>query len=226
MTCETYGAHGRLSSRAALSHVAPGDQGAALPRAWFVTDPDRTPDPSAVARRLPPGTGVIYRHFGDPKKRAVARALIDIADARGLMVLVANDPALAWAVGAHGVHAPERRIAELASWRQSWRRSWRDLNGGAPVFSAATHSARAARAARQAGADLILVSPVFDTRSAGSGRPLGVWRAASIARAAGHPAIAMGGVGPHTQARLEKLGFYGWAGVDAWSEFSAPEDRR
>ena len=38
------------------------------------TDPDRTPDPVALARQLPRGTGLVYRAFGAPDRALFARA--------------------------------------------------------------------------------------------------------------------------------------------------------
>ena len=66
------------------------------------------PDPAAVARRLPRGTDVVYRHFGVAERVRVARKLMAIARGRGLVLLIAADPALAQRVGAHGVHWPQR----------------------------------------------------------------------------------------------------------------------
>jgi thiamine-phosphate pyrophosphorylase len=58
------------------------------------------------------------------------------------------------------------------------------------------------------------VSPVHSTRSHPGQAPLGPAKALRIARAAGVPAIALGGMDAHKFARLE--GFHGWAGIDAW----------
>ncbi|NEX94376.1 thiamine phosphate synthase, partial [Caulobacter sp. 17J65-9] len=86
----------------ALSRAA--GRGEAPPPLFFVTDPVRTPDPAAVAARLPAGAGVIYRAFGAADAGATAGALAGIARTRGLTLLIGADAALAEACGAHGVH--------------------------------------------------------------------------------------------------------------------------
>jgi thiamine-phosphate pyrophosphorylase len=78
--------------------------GRVLPRAFFVTDPVRTPDPLATVNRLPRGMGVIWRHFGESTRLATGLALARACRRRGLVLLVANDPTLANRIGAAGVH--------------------------------------------------------------------------------------------------------------------------
>ena len=53
-----------------------------LPGLWLVTDPARTPDPTAAASRLPRGAGVIYRSFGAAGALETARALKRVAMSR------------------------------------------------------------------------------------------------------------------------------------------------
>jgi thiamine-phosphate pyrophosphorylase len=60
------------------------------------------------------------------------------------------------------------------------------------------------------------VSPVHETRSHPGRKPLGPELAIEIARAAGIPAIALGGMNAQNFTPLEREGFYGWAGIDAW----------
>jgi thiamine-phosphate pyrophosphorylase len=56
----------------------------ALPPLLFFTDPARTPDPEAAARRLPKGAAVVFRAFGAPDAEARARRLRALCRARGL----------------------------------------------------------------------------------------------------------------------------------------------
>jgi thiamine-phosphate pyrophosphorylase len=63
---------------------------------------------------------------------------------------------------------------------------------------------------------LVFVSPVRATTSHPGQPPLGPERAGEIARATGVPAIALGGMDAEKFALLEREGFYGWAGIDAW----------
>ncbi|MBS0360319.1 MAG: thiamine phosphate synthase, partial [Proteobacteria bacterium] len=83
-------------------------KGRSLPNLLFFTDPARTPDPEAIAERLPRGAGVVFRAFGAADAEARGRRLAEIARRRGLVLLVGADAALAGRIGADGVHLPER----------------------------------------------------------------------------------------------------------------------
>jgi thiamine-phosphate pyrophosphorylase len=174
-----------------------------VPALFFLTDPERTPDPIADARKLPRGTAVIYRHFGAMGRAGVARRLATICRSRGLFLLISADPELAQSVGAHGVHWPEARLPEGR------------LTSG--LVTASAHSAAAIARARMFGADVCIVSPVFPTRSASARASLGLFHASQLAREAGLPVIALGGVNKRTARRLVGRGFAGLAAVDALS---------
>lgn len=170
-----------------------------LPALYFFTDPKRTPDPLAVAARLPKGTAVVYRHFGAENRREVAKALAALCWRHGLVLLIAADPALARKVGAHGVHWPEARARKRV---------------GPGLLTMAAHSEAALRRAALLGMDAVFLSPVFPTRS-GSMRPaLGLNRASALARGSAVPVIALGGVNASNAHRLLGRGFAGLASVD------------
>jgi thiamine-phosphate pyrophosphorylase len=65
-------------------------------------------------------------------------------------------------------------------------------------------------------APLILLSPLCPTRSHPHWRPIPRMRAAAYARLAGRRLIALGGMDERRFRRIERLGFVGWAGIDAW----------
>lgn len=186
--------------RRTARRAAPG-----LPALFWLTDPDRTPDLLAGALSLPPGSGIVLRHFGRPEWKAAAFPLAAIARSRGLILLIAADPELAAASGAHGVHWPNRMLARAWRWRPR-RPDW--------TVTASAHSAR--QAARAEGlADAVFLSPVFSSASPSAARPLGPLRAGRIARSARTPVLALGGVTARTVRRLEGLGFSGVGAVDA-----------
>ena len=83
----------------------------------LLTDDDRLPDPLATASRLPAGSLVIVRARRAERRAQLAMQLRKIAWGRGLILLIADDPALARAVGANGIHLPEARAREAAHWR-------------------------------------------------------------------------------------------------------------
>lgn len=135
-------------------------------------------------------------------------ALARIARARGLILLIGLDEALAAQVGADGVHLPERALGQARRIRMRHPR-W--------LITGAAHSLRAARRAKGRGLDAALVSPVFASRSPSAGRPLGVMRFSAIARRAGLPVIALGGVNARTARRLADTGAWGLAAVDVFA---------
>jgi thiamine-phosphate pyrophosphorylase len=175
-----------------------------IPALYFFTDPERTPDPRAIVRRLPRGAAVVYRHFGAQGRERVARQLASLCRSRGLRLLVAADPALARRVGADGVHWPEDRLSSMRA--------------GLSIVTVAAHSAAALERARLAGVDAVVLAPVFETRSASGRRALGPFRASQLARSAGVPVIALGGVNAENARLLAGRGFAGIAAVGALAE--------
>lgn len=180
--------------------------GRPLPALWLVTDPARLPDPLAAARRLPAGSGIIYRAFGRPDAIEVGRALATIARRRRLVLLAGADAHLARAIGADGVHLPERLVARSRTLRARDRR-W--------IVTGAAHSSLALRRAQRAGLDAALLSPVFASASPSAGQPLGPVRFAHMVRRAAIPVIALGGVSNETAPGLVSTGASGLAAVDA-----------
>jgi len=187
--------------------------GGRLPALIFVTDPARTPAPDAIVASLPAGSAVVFRAFGSADAVEVGRRLKAIAVRRGLILLAGADEQLAHAIGAHGLHLPERlaaRARAVVRRRPGW------------IVTAAAHSRRAALLAARAGAHAILVSPVFESASRSAGRPLGPTRFAALARDAHIPIFALGGVTLHNIQRLLGSGAVGIAAVDA---FIDPNER-
>jgi|CXWL01.1.fsa_nt_gi thiamine-phosphate pyrophosphorylase len=174
-----------------------------LPALFFLTDPERTPDPEAAIGRLPAGTGVIYRHFGVSNRRAIARRLSALCGQRRLTFLVAADPDLAACVGAHGVHWPERML--------------RAARTGPGLMTGAAHSAEAVARWRDAGANACVLGPIFATKSNSGREPLGLFRASQIACGTAFPVIALGGINACNARALVGRGFSGLAAVSALS---------
>lgn len=175
-----------------------------LPPLLFFTDPQRTPDIAGAMARLPRGSAVVYRAFGAENARTEAERLLRLARRRGLTLLIGADAALAAAVGADGVHLPERLAAKAGRLRRS---GW--------IVTAAAHSLPAARRALAAGADAAVVSAVFASASPSAGAPIGPLRLAQIARASGGPVYGLGGINDKTARRLLPAGLVGLAAVEA-----------
>lgn len=150
---------------------------------------------------------VIFRAFGAAGAEARGRALKAVARRRRLVLLVGADPELARRIGADGVHLPERgahRARALKRARPDW------------VVTAAAHSLPAARRAFRHGADAVLLSAVFASRSPSASAPLGPVRFSALVREAGGPVYALGGVNELTAPRLVSSGAIGVAAVEAF----------
>lgn len=170
-----------------------------IPALFFFTDPERTPDPCAIARRLPRGAAIVYRHFGAPDRAHLARRLATIARSRGLSLLIGADPELAARVGAAGVHWPQRLGVQRSP----------------GLITVAAHDASGTALAAASGAHACILAPVFPTHSSAGRPPLGLFHASQLALTAALPVIALGGVNTETARLLSGRGFAGLAAVDA-----------
>lgn len=175
-----------------------------MPRGWpgafFLTDPARIADPVAVVSTLPPGTGVVFRHFGAVGREALGHALANACQKKGVPFLVANDPELAMSVGADGVHWPEAR-AHLA-------RKWQTR------FQLQTQSAHSPRGLREAICDAVLFSTVFPSNSPSAGTAMGPTRFRSLSNASGTIVYALGGVTGQTAGAITPHS--GLAGIEGF----------
>ena len=181
-------------------------RGKPLPNLLFFTDPERTSDPERVAEWLPAGAGVVFRAFGASDAPARGARLREITRRRGLTLLVGADDVLALEIGADGVHLPERLVATLPDLRAA-RPDW--------LITIAAHDEAAALAGAAAGADALVVSPIFPSRSPSAGAPLGVAGLKRIIEAVETPVYALGGVHADTVAQLMHTGIVGIAAVEA-----------
>ena len=165
---------------------------ARYPSIWLFTDERLGDGLWAALRRLPPGSGVVFRHhsLARAERARLFRAVTRRAHARGLIVLSAR----ALLPGTDGVHGP-------------------GLGRGLRTWPA--HDRREALAGVRAGAGLLFVSPVFPTRSHPGAAALGA-RAVRIGRGLGVKVIALGGMDARRFRRVRGHGFNGWAGIDAF----------
>jgi thiamine-phosphate pyrophosphorylase len=78
------------------------------------------------------------------------------------------------------------------------------------------HGVRELSRAGLAGCPLLFLSPMFATRSHPDRGPLPRMRAVSLIGMSTAPVIALGGMNAGRFRRIGRLGFHGWAGIDAW----------
>ncbi|WP_426954823.1 thiamine phosphate synthase [Muricoccus radiodurans] len=172
-----------------------------------MSDARRLSDPRPLAVRLPPGAAVLARDLTP----AVLGPLAALVRQRQLRLVIAGEGrlALAWRAG---LHLPDRRPTRSLLPVLLARRGRRP-----PLLSVAAHGRAGLARARRLRADAVILSPVFPTASHPGAAALGPHRFAAIARRAGRPVIALGGVKARSAKRLPPLAA-GWAAVEGWAE--------
>jgi thiamine-phosphate pyrophosphorylase len=193
-------------SRTAAAFPPRTVRGRALPNLLFFTDPARVASPETVAERLPRGAGIVFRAFAAEDAVEQGRRLRAIADARGLVLLAGAHPGLAEGIRADGLHMPERLAGEIPRLRAEHARY---------LITVAAHDLKAVQAAERAGADAVIVSPVFPSNSPSAGQPLGVDGLKALVAATDLPVYALGGVRADTVEQLVGSGVVGIAAVEA-----------
>jgi thiamine-phosphate pyrophosphorylase len=165
-----------------------------LPKIWLMTDERMGEGLWRALRRLPRGSGIVFRHHATPaaERRRLFRRVAAVARARGLVLVRAGDGPLGG--GEAGTHG--RRGPGLVTWP--------------------AHDRREACRGVRAGAALLFVSPVYATRSHPGAPALGPAKARRIAAGLPAGAIALGGVTPARGRVAMRSGFWGWAAIDAW----------
>ncbi len=177
-----------------------------LPVFFFMTDAQRTPDPVATARALPPGCGVILRHYEALGRTILAQALARVCKRRNLVFLVGADSALAQKVGADGVHLPEALIGRAAEIKRRHPR-W--------IVTVAAHSRIALHRAARNRADAAFVSPVFPTASHPGQPAMGPLKFSALTKGVGLPVYGLGGIDGRNIARLRGGGLIGVGAIGA-----------
>ena len=113
--------------------------------------------------------------------------------------------------------APAERRRHLAKLRRLAALRELMLVDEADGLSARVHDVREIRRARLGPATLLFLSPLFPTRTHPDMPTLPRMRAAALARLAGQPLVALGGMNRKRFRHVARLGFQGWAGIDAWA---------
>ena len=167
-----------------------------IPTLWLMTDERMGDDLWAAIEALPRGAGIVFRHYDTARaeRQALFARVARLARRKRLVLIRAGSDRLGGEAGVHG-------IGRL---RPHGIRTW------------PAHSRAEAIAGKRARADALFVSPVWPTRSHPGAGGLGPSRAAIIARGLGLPVIALGGMDAARFRTSGRLGFHGWAAIDAW----------
>ncbi len=177
-----------------------------LPRLWMMTDERQGDNLFRALARLPEGGGVVFRHYSLAAKdrRELFADVRTMTSNRKQLLMIAGEAGVAGQWGADGVHGG----------------TGKSLPG--LLRSASVHDVIDLDCARRAGADLIFVSPVFATRSHPGAVTLGMEGLERIARWSPMPVIALGGMNAARARKIEDVGAYGWAAIDAWERMDPP----
>jgi len=172
-----------------------------IPQLWLVSDLRTDAGLEPALRRLPRGAGLVFRHYHLPPAERAARfrQLARLCRHRGLVMVWAGTPAAARRVGADGVYGAAGQLTR----------------GAAMLRLVTVHSLRELGAARRSRADLVLISPVFPTRTHPGAPTLGPLRWLTLARHSPVRPIALGGM---TAARARRLPGHGWAAIDGLAD--------
>ncbi len=161
-----------------------------------MTDPRLGDGLLAAIRKLPFGSGVVFRHYemASQERLDLFQHISRICRQRGhVLVLAGQDD---W--NADGVHGRARfRPTQFLTM---------------PV-----HSVREIRNAQKLGADLMFLSPVFPTLSHPTALSMGVFQFSRLAKlASSTKVIALGGMTRNKAQTISNRNAYGWAGIDAF----------
>ncbi len=172
-----------------------------LPNHWLLSDErnDAVLDARLAAFREP--VGFVYRHYHLLPEERLARfkALAAVARREGHLVILSDSTLTAREWGADGVYGAPLSIYPTR----------RDL-----VAVATVHNMREIGQANRIGADAVMLSPVFPTRSHPGSAVLGPTRFRILASRAQMPVIALGGMSARSAKLLD---WDSWAAIDGLS---------
>ena len=166
-----------------------------------MTDERFADDLLPAIRRLPTHSGVVFRHYhlAPQARRDLFRQVGRICRQRGHMLILAGSERLALRWHADGFH----------------RRS--GIARSTILRSAPVHNHAELREALRNKADLLFISPLFETASHAGGKVLGRFAFNTLAHHRG-PAlvIALGGITRQRANSLKRQHVHGWAAIDAF----------
>ncbi len=154
-----------------------------LPALWLLTDERNDAGlPSAIST-LPMGSAVVFRHYHLPPQDRLARFRIvqRLCRASEHRLILADSALTAREWGADGIYGAARSLYPTR----------RDL-----LTIATAHNLREIGDAARMGADAVMLSPVFATRSHPGAPVLGPVRFRLLAAQSPVPVIALGGMSP------------------------------
>lgn len=171
-----------------------------LPDIWLVSDVRNDAALETALARLPRGSGLVLRHYHLPPAERRARFTVLKRAARrfGHVIVLSENAREARKWGADGAYGAAEKLTR----------------GPAILRLVTVHSLHELAHAHRARADMVLLSPVFATRSHPGAATLGPMRFRLMAARSRVPVIALGGMTPH---RARTLPTRKWAAIQALS---------
>ncbi len=174
----------------------------------FMTDKRVEGDILEIVANLPRGACIIYRHFAAGDKEYIADKIRQTSFKRDLQFLIGKDEELARNCGADGVHLPERDLDKAVKIKSRYP-DW--------IVTGAAHNGEALAKCARFGLDAGFVSPVFDTKSPGSGAGMGVEQMQALVKKSNIAVFALGGINKDNVGYLLGSGVSGIAAVSAFA---------
>ena len=171
-----------------------------FPQLWLLSDARNDAVLEDALRRLPRGSGFVFRHYHLPptERWSRFRALARLARSLEHVVILSDSAQTAREWRADGVYGAPKSLRPAA-----------DL-----LRIATAHNLAEIGQAHRAKADAIMLSPAFPTRSHPGAASLGPLRFRMLARHTQAPVIALGGI---TEATANRLKWPNWAAIDGLS---------
>ncbi len=191
-----------------------------IPRLAYLTDGARgtagKPLADVIAALARGGVELVVVRERPASDAELCRLLEALAPLRaaGLRVCASRRLDVARAFALDGVHlaADATPVARARAWL-----------GAAALIGYSAHDGAEARRARDAGADYVTLSPIWQTDSKPGALPRGIAWLEAEARQAGLPVLALGGVTPARCADALRAGAHGVAAVAALGAAADPE---
>ena len=171
-----------------------------LPHLWLLSDARNDALLEDALARLPDGSGFVFRHYHLPQEERRARfeMLRSICRSMNHCTILSGPAETARHWGADGVYGAPTALDDAA-----------DM-----LRIATAHDEAEIAAAERTGADAVMLSPVYASRSHPGGEALGPDRFRALAGSTRLPVIALGGMTPE---RARTLGVSRWAAIDGLS---------
>lgn len=146
------------------------------------------------------------KSVSDEEYAEIARSVKDVCDRYGIPLIINDNPKVAAAVGAAGVHVGQEDLdAALA----------REVMGPSAIVGVSAGSIEEAQAAEAAGADYLGVGATTFTATKPEANVLTLDEMRAIVNSVSIPVVAIGGVNEETIPKLAGMGLAGYSLVSA-----------